>query len=219
MNENKTTQAGARTQERQVWRGGQAYPMAPDDKTQAERLLAENQEAGARTQVEQDYLDGKWVPSYYGNKFTVARRIGDPGDESEQDTSFKVATLVEAQAEAGLRNMRDLIADAAQAGERSAPARQAQHTPGPWQIYKAEDSDFIDIVIQPGCGEIARLSTSDSKSEANARLIAAGPETKAQRDELLAAGKHVLKYDGHKIGSIGEGLLRAAIARIERRAP
>jgi hypothetical protein len=68
-------------------------------------------QAGARTQVERDYLAGKWVPSYYGNKFTVANRNRSDG---EQDLSFKVTTLIEAKEEAIRRN---LIADVAQAIE------------------------------------------------------------------------------------------------------
>lgn len=54
------------------------------------------------TQVERDYVDGKWVPSYYGLKFTVARNVPSPA--SDQDRSFIVPTLAEAQAEASRRN-------------------------------------------------------------------------------------------------------------------
>lgn len=59
------------------------------------------------TPVERDYEEGKWVPSYYGNKFTVAQKKKPRGGffvDIEQDLSFKVATLAEAQAEADKRN-------------------------------------------------------------------------------------------------------------------
>lgn len=59
-------------------------------------------EYNALTQVERDYYDNKWIPSYYGLKFTVARK--NSGNEGEQDLSFIVLTLDEAVTEANKRN-------------------------------------------------------------------------------------------------------------------
>lgn len=42
------------------------------------------------------------------------------------------------------------------------------------------------------------------EKEANVKLISASPD-------LLAACAFVLKYDGNKLGSIGEAMLRSAI--------
>ncbi len=49
------------------------------------------------TKIEQDYIAEKWVPSYYGLWFTVARN-------GRQDLSVKVTTLREARDEANKRN-------------------------------------------------------------------------------------------------------------------
>lgn len=51
-------------------------------------------------QVSRDYEAGKWVPAYYGLKFSVARK----GNRPECDLSVKVETLAKAQAEAARRN-------------------------------------------------------------------------------------------------------------------
>ena len=54
------------------------------------------------TKVEQDYLDGKWVPSYYGQRFAVARKT--PGPASDIDPAFRCVTFEESREEADMRN-------------------------------------------------------------------------------------------------------------------
>lgn len=54
------------------------------------------------TQVELDYLAGKWIPSYYGNRYSVAKKR--EGTQCEQDLSFIVKTFDESEAEAIRRN-------------------------------------------------------------------------------------------------------------------
>ena len=94
---------------------------------------------------------------------------------------------------------------------------EGKHTPGPWQVKDtnsglmilAEPNGYI-LELRPKCRGIESLA-------ANARLIAAAPETLAQRDALLAAAEKALY--AHTIGagqpySIDEicDSLRAAIA-------
>ena len=65
----------------------------------------------------------------------------------------------------------------------------SKHTPGPWRVkYESEPGGAFLIygpwggAIDPDAGYVTQ-----EENEANARLIAAAPETKRQRDELLAA--------------------------------
>ena len=57
------------------------------------------------------------------------------------------------------------------------------HTPGPWQLEKATRS--VRIPLEPHHDAIAYCGTL-----ANARLIAAAPETAAERDKLKSANEH-----------------------------
>lgn len=54
--------------------------------------------------LDQQYESGLWVPSYYGLNFTVAHKV--PKAQKDQDVSFIVKTLKEAQAECKRRNRR-----------------------------------------------------------------------------------------------------------------
>lgn len=73
----------------------------------------------------------------------------------------------------------------------------SQHTPGPWTIIKESN----DAVIRYSDGELASyvariydaaLCPEHGTVDANARLIAAAPVTKHERDELLAVIKRML---------------------------
>ena len=70
-----------------------------------------------------------------------------------------------------------------------------EHTPGPWRTSPANkgigDRDMFVMADKPeGQAELAKVYDwaeygGALPAEANARLIAAAPETKKQRDELL----------------------------------
>jgi len=70
-----------------------------------------------------------------------------------------------------------------------------EHTPGPWTIKPNPREIDIAPAFQNTLQVIAFAGTEDKEfiaelsHEANARLIAAAPETKDQRDELLKACK------------------------------
>jgi hypothetical protein len=80
---------------------------------------------------------------------------------------------------------------------------ESKHTPGPWahrngRIYQS-DREVLTVA------NVARAADGDF-SPANGDLIAAAPE-------LLAALQHIVEYDNDGLGSIGESLARAAIAK------
>jgi hypothetical protein len=111
----------------------------------------------------------------------------------------------------------------------------AQHTPGPWAVVQrfsvAQDFDGGIAVA-----DVVRLP-SRAEAEANARLIAAAPETAAERDQLRALNADMLaalrEYDAYMSrfyrdtdgGPMSEPnraswkAARAAIARAEGRVP
>lgn len=107
-------------------------------------------------------------------------------------------------------------------GERT----PAEHTPGPWKAYFDKQGDCTGVKTANGKLRICwldfwgeQIETGNIKSEeemqANARLIAAAPATKAQRDELLELVQHVLNCseDDGGMELINWDALRAAIAR------
>lgn len=64
----------------------------------------------------------------------------------------------------------------------------AAHTPGPWQVQLDETSADPLAIFQDdgtGNGDHIKLIAGDPETEANLRLIAAAPETAAERDYLL----------------------------------
>ena len=77
-----------------------------------------------------------------------------------------------------------------------------QHTPGPWKVYRSPDgSAIIGIgVNRPGDPDHGAGITdprfglwgSGAEREANARLIAAAPDTAAERDRLKAVNADLL---------------------------
>lgn len=91
-----------------------------------------------------------------------------------------------------------------------------EHTAGPWEYYTSydglgdspigpcphcgrEDMAYISIPGGHGDGECAMYTVPD------AQLIAAAPETKAQRDALLVACKAALAYDQSIVGRAARG--------------
>lgn len=105
------------------------------------------------------------------------------------------------------------------------PDQQAQHTPGPWGISTHDGAHFVG---KKGFPSVARTWTDSPEELVNARLIAAAPETAAERDrlksindDLLAALETVLSSieafpsSGAKMKPNGgtANMIRAAIAK------
>ena len=67
-------------------------------------------------------------------------------------------------------------------------SRSSKHTPEPWVVHHTLNvvmSDGEVIAIPRGSGDLVNI-------EANARLIAAAPETAAERDRLKAVNRELL---------------------------
>lgn len=106
---------------------------------------------------------------------------------------------------------------------KAEPQAKAAHTPGPWKIQHALANNAIRASSKDGrpglliarCPQGEGFGDEPREMLANARLIAAAPETARQRDELLAALKeadralsfHFAPDFGPRIG------IRAAIAK------
>ena len=63
-----------------------------------------------------------------------------------------------------------------------------QHTPGEW-VFRADDMMIVRLSPRGGLLDnlhIAEIKRQGPETEANARLIAAAPETAAERDRLRA---------------------------------
>ena len=76
---------------------------------------------------------------------------------------------------------------------------EAKHTPGPWKSVRGVATTVAelakhDCILDSSGIEIAEIYRRDNDDEqhANAQLIAAAPETAAQRDDLLAACRDLL---------------------------
>ena len=89
------------------------------------------------------------------------------------------------------------------------PAETSKHTPGPWRIRQSYADQTYTHVYSDTDDRIAC-----TRSEANARLIAAAPETAAERDrlkeinaELLAALETLVKLHLRHTESTIEELL------------
>ncbi len=106
--------------------------------------------------------------------------------------------------------------------EQAKKARPAQgHTPGPWE-YQPNVTNFDGIGPVGSTAWICRIPEND----ANARLIAAAPETalerdhlREQRDDLLAAAEAMsvaLSFNCNKRVGPALSTLRAAIARTKK---
>lgn len=94
-------------------------------------------------------------------------------------------------------------------------ASEGKHTPGPWE----QDG----LTVRSSRGIIAKCPVPQDGGtfdcQDNARLIAAAPETKAQRDELLAAIKELLFHftdDGDHRGRPELDCVRRARAAIAK---
>ena len=69
----------------------------------------------------------------------------------------------------------------------------SKHTPGPWKARDL-DSDRETPTIWEGGNQIAEVECGIHKENlANARLIAAAPETAAERDSLREINKELVK--------------------------
>lgn len=76
-----------------------------------------------------------------------------------------------------------------------------KHTPGPWRVMKANPSLVLGGALGYLVANCQNGRKSNDEDEANARLIAAAPETASERDrlkeinaELLAALQKVLHH-------------------------
>ena len=108
-----------------------------------------------------------------------------------------------------------------------------EHTPGPWKVSNTcgmifgrsvggcnmEESDFMVAQVR-GWGHLQYLGEEKAIAiqEANARLIAAAPETKNSHDDLLAACEYTktLLADGVGQHTHALALIEAAIAQAEK---
>lgn len=108
--------------------------------------------------------------------------------------------------------------------KKSEQGNKPTHTPGPWDQARSDSR----VILGPSLsfhGRIAEVPSFKAEDQANARLIAAAPETAAERDllkkvnaELLAALNLIVDecddegtYDGdYRVDSATIGELRAA---------
>jgi hypothetical protein len=77
---------------------------------------------------------------------------------------------------------------------------KTQHTPGPWDLVCTPSSSFNDIryLSGPDCEKIATVhckagEMGQKEALANAALIAAAPETAAERDHLKEVNAELLQ--------------------------
>ena len=64
---------------------------------------------------------------------------------------------------------------------------EARHTPGPWRVETATDSfGWVNHAVNSG------RDYGSEQNAANARLIAAAPETAAERDHLRAVNAEMM---------------------------
>jgi hypothetical protein len=112
----------------------------------------------------------------------------------------------------------------------------AQHTPGPWVVVAGNQRRAVRVCAKSETISVATVH-SLTDQDANARLIAAAPETAAERDQLRALNADMLaalrEYDAYMSrfyrdtdgGPMSEPnraswkAARAAIARAEGRVP
>mgnify|MGYP006409087519 CR=1 FL=1 len=91
-----------------------------------------------------------------------------------------------------------------------------KHTPGPWTASEGYPSSVwhVDMpgrafAITVSIDDDEERDVPDEETEANARLIAAAPETKRQRDELLEA----LQLLADAYDAVGPSCQAARLAR------
>ena len=68
-----------------------------------------------------------------------------------------------------------------------------QHTPGPWTTYTTKTSHVVMAAHRMDGTTIANVRYKGQVDEANAALIAAAPETAAERDRLRQVNEVILK--------------------------
>ena len=71
-----------------------------------------------------------------------------------------------------------------------------QHTPGPWTTYTTKTSHVVMAAHRMDGTTIANVRYKGQVDEANAALIAAAPETAAERDRLRESNEVILKALG-----------------------
>ena len=96
---------------------------------------------------------------------------------------------------------------------------QATHTPGPWTYTRNPENTRFVIDSEPGRA-LAVTAGFECDNEANARLIAAAPETAAERDrlkeinaELLEALEWALDVIEYNQLKVDDAKARTAIAK------
>lgn len=67
----------------------------------------------------------------------------------------------------------------------------ARHTPGPWHVQPSDHPG--GLLIKPIPGQVVAQCDEVPEMEANASLIAAAPETAAERDRLKAINAEMLE--------------------------
>ena len=93
------------------------------------------------------------------------------------------------------------------------------HTPGPWverdcEIQAADGSAICEMLARPE----DEPKWGRAHADANSRLICAAPETKRQRDELLATLKGILTFveDGSVIEAKSCGFVDELVATVNK---
>lgn len=103
---------------------------------------------------------------------------------------------------------------------------ETKHTPGPWRIKESQFGGIVTWSVNFGpIGTMDYCEVSGPSAEANARLIAAAPETAAERDELKAWKEQSIfttqpLFDfmqSHKDLKVGDSITQKAIEFIKER--
>lgn len=98
----------------------------------------------------------------------------------------------------------------------------AEHTPGPWHYIGDEDGDFVIYAgeefianigqpIQAVCENPKTKLVAFDLDQANTRLIAAAPETAAERDRLLEVNTDLVSALGALAGWSAKVLERGEV--------
>ena len=105
-----------------------------------------------------------------------------------------------------------------------AEASTSKHTPGPWEVRTIDEPKnrvfVVGAIVRGQTADVSLpvaqlLDKADNVHMANARLIAAAPETKASHDRLLEACKAVMRIADQLPNTLADvrPLLETAIAK------